>query len=285
MGLLHSRATVGAALSLAMVGTGLVATTPAWANHPVYVEGNCLGPGAGTAATGLQTSPVSPGTCGDYDGDGNIGDAEDNDGDNNYGSIGAAVDAVGNNGRVTIVANGIFPEVVRLAPTGGANISLEAAPGVDANIDAVVQGQPGNAERQQAPGIVIDGCDDCRVTVRNVMTRNWTDGVLILGRSHVALDEVRAENNINYGIHASSRARVAIRNSDVNATGFRADANGPATPNPGTGIRFAGRSKGSVYDTTVTGSFLAGISGIGDRVKLRDNQVFDNGVNFMSEEG
>ena len=36
----------------------------AFANHPVFVEGNCLGDG--TAARTM----VPPGTCGDYDGDG-----------------------------------------------------------------------------------------------------------------------------------------------------------------------------------------------------------------------
>lgn len=167
---------------------GLAMVGPAWANHPVFVEGNCFGPGAGMAATGLQTSPVPAGTCADYDGDGNIGEAEDDDGDNNYGTIGAAVEAVANNGRVTVVANGTFPETVMLAPTEGANLTLEAAPGVDANIDAVVQGDPGSADRQAAPGIVIDGDHDTRVTVRNLMTRNWTDGVLVKGYSHAALD-------------------------------------------------------------------------------------------------
>ncbi|MDQ3088277.1 MAG: hypothetical protein M3Q78_06720, partial [Acidobacteriota bacterium] len=42
----------------------------AFANHPVFVEGNCLGDG--TAARTI----VPPGTCGDYDGDGRIGTAE-----------------------------------------------------------------------------------------------------------------------------------------------------------------------------------------------------------------
>jgi hypothetical protein len=77
--------------------------TPALANHPVVVEGNCFGPGVGTTATGLQASPVPPGSCGDYDGDGRIGAAEDADMDNTYGTITAAITAVAANGRVTIV--------------------------------------------------------------------------------------------------------------------------------------------------------------------------------------
>lgn len=197
---LRSIRSLAMALALATFA-GLVAlASPALANHPVFVEGNCLGPGAGDTATGLQTSPVPAGTCGDYDGDGNIGMAEDDDGDNNYGTIGAAVAAIANNGRVTIVANGIFPETVTLAPTDQANVTLEAAPGIDANIDAVVQGDAGSGDRQGQPGIVVDGCNTCRVTVRNIMTRNWTVGVLVKGHSHVALDDIRAESNVNYNV-------------------------------------------------------------------------------------
>ncbi|HEX5709386.1 MAG TPA: hypothetical protein VFX96_18940, partial [Pyrinomonadaceae bacterium] len=43
------------------------------ANHPVYLEGNCDSPVPGTTL-------VAPGTCGDFDGDGRIGTAEDTDG-------------------------------------------------------------------------------------------------------------------------------------------------------------------------------------------------------------
>ncbi len=263
----------------------LALATPAAANHPVYVEGNCFGPGAGDAATGLRQSPVAAGTCGDYDGDGLIGKAEDRDGDNNYGTIGAAVTAVANNGRVTIVASGTFPEVVRLQPMNGASISLEAAPGVDANIDAVVQGNPDNAARSAGPGIVIDGCNTCRVTVRNIMTRNFTDGVRVRGRSHVHLDQLHAENNISYGVHVMGRSRVSISNSQVNATGFRADADGPDQPDPGVGVFYEGRSKGSIHRSSVTGSALAGVAsddGAAGTIRLKLVQLFDNGTDFAS---
>ncbi len=39
----------------------------ALANHPVLVEGNCNVPPAGSS------SVITPGTCGDYDGDGKMG--------------------------------------------------------------------------------------------------------------------------------------------------------------------------------------------------------------------
>ncbi len=265
----------------------LALATPAAANHPVYVEGNCFGPGAGDAATGLRQSPVTPGTCGDYDGDGRIGRAEDRDGDNNYGSINAALTAIAQNGRVVIVASGTFPEVVKLAPTAGGNVSLEAAEGVDANIDAVVQGDPGNTARSAAPGIIIDGCGQCRVTVRNVMTRNWTDGVRVLGRSHVHLDELRAENNIDYGVHVMGRAKVSISNSQINATGFRADAEGPDQPDPGVGVFYEGRSKGSIHRSSVTGSALAGVAsddGAAGTIRLKLVQLFDNSTNFATSQ-
>lgn len=229
-----------ATAAASMVSLGLAA--PALANHPVFVEGNCFGP-----AAGLQRGTVHTGTCGDYDGDGKIGTAEDADGDNNYGTIGAAVTAVANNGKVTIVANGTFPETVTLAPAAGANITLEGAPGVDANIDAVVQGDPGNAGRQMAPGIIINGADDTRVTVRNVMTRNWTEGVLVKGQSHATLDQVRAENNLTYGILVRESAKVAISDADISASGFRKNAAGVSTPKPGIGIEFEDNATGSIW--------------------------------------
>lgn len=285
-----------AVLVLAVLATALVTAAPAFANHPVFVEGSCFGPGAGASATGLQTSPVPPGTCGDYDGDGNIGEAEDMDGDNNYGTINAALAAVAQNGRVTIVANGTFPEIVTINPANGGNVSLEGAPGVDANIDAVVQGEPGGADRANSPGIIIDGCSRCRVTVRNVMTRNWTDGVLVRGQSHAHLDELRAENNLNYGVHVVDRARVSISNSQVNASGFRTSAAGVGRANPGTGISYEDASMGSIYWTSVTGSAAAGVevndqrsSGRGgysrghrqgSNVELFEVQLFDNNPNF-----
>src|SRR6266508_1753897 len=63
-----------AALLLACVlaGSGIAAPRDASANHPVFVEGNCDTPMPGV-------TEVSPGTCGDWDGDGRIGTAEDTD--------------------------------------------------------------------------------------------------------------------------------------------------------------------------------------------------------------
>ncbi len=89
-----------------------MATISALANHPVLVEGNCFGDGA------AQRTTVTPGTCGDYDGDGRIGTAEDTDVpfDRVFGTINAANSAAGinNNGTITIVASGTFPEIVTI---------------------------------------------------------------------------------------------------------------------------------------------------------------------------
>ena len=52
----------------------LLAAATAWANHPVFVEGNCMVPPFGFHNSGVV--PVG-GTCGDFDGDGRIGTAED----------------------------------------------------------------------------------------------------------------------------------------------------------------------------------------------------------------
>ena len=151
----------------------LMCPTAAWANHPVLVEGNCNNPPAGNPA------PVTPGQCGDYDGDGLIGTAEDADGDRVFGTINGANAAtatgVNNNGTITIVTSGTFAEQVTL--TG--NVTLQAASGVDANIDAILQGDPNSPTRETVPGIIVDAPSNRRVVIRNVGTRNWTSGIQV----------------------------------------------------------------------------------------------------------
>lgn len=270
---------IASAVVPAMVAV-LALAVPAAANHPVNVEGNCFGPGSGATATGLRRSPVEPGTCGDYDGDGLIGIAEDEDLDNNFGTINAGLEAVAQNGTVTIVANGTYPEAVRLTPVEGASVTLEAAPGVRASIDAVVQGQAGNADRATQAGILVRGCSECQVTVRNITTRNFARGVAVLGRSQVLLVGVRAEGNLNYGIKAMDRARLTVRRAVVNATGYRKDAAGVAEAEPGIGVRISEAAKASIYHATVSNSRDAGIKAKRDNVVLRDVQLFGNHPNL-----
>ena len=264
----------------------------AFANHPVFVEGNCNNPPAG------NPGPVTTaGTCGDYDGDGRIGTAEDNDGDRVFGTISAAIGTIGGsnamsinqNGTVTIVKSGTFPETVTI--TG--NVTLQAAPGVDANIDAVLQGDPGSTARQGQPGIIVNSPANRYVVIRNILSKNWTSGIQINGDSRVAIESSRFENNINYGIEVTGNARVTIAKSEVHATGFRlnpATGDFPTTarPMPGKGIEFDDNSSGTVFFTTVSGSFAAGISdqtgngngnGNGNVCAYLVN-VFDNAPNF-----
>jgi hypothetical protein len=247
------------------------------ANHPVLVEGER-----------------------DFDGDGLVGMAEDTDNPNDrvFGTInaalGAANGAANQNGRVTIVTSGRFREIVSITAANG-NVTLEAAPGVEANIDAVIAGDRSNqfpmttnATAQAAPGIVVDAPANRSVTIRNIVSRNWTDGIRIRGASRVTLDNVRLEGNVNNGIDVAGTARVAISNSQVNYTGFRAGMTGdfPSAANqpaPGNGISFRENSRGTVAFTTVTGNFAAGISngtGQSSAVGILMVNVFDNGANF-----
>ncbi len=275
-----TRKTCSAIIALVVGATMSLAAGPVWANHPVTVEGNCFGPGSGATATGLRRSPVEPGTCGDYDGDGLIGAGEDNDLDNNYGTINAALGAVAQNGTVTIVANGTYPEAVGLEPAEGASVTLEAAPGVRASIDAVVQGEAGNAERQAQHGVRIRGCATCRVTFRNITVRNFAHGINVGDRSRALLQGVRVEGNLNYGIKAIDTARVTIHRSTVNATGFRKDAAGVAEANPGMGVRIGRDAKASIFYGTISNNRSAGIKAHRNDVELRGVQVFGNNPNY-----
>ncbi|CAN5541582.1 hypothetical protein BH18VER1_BH18VER1_18260 [soil metagenome] len=248
----------------------------AYANHPVVVEGNCNNPPAGNPAA------VTPGTCGDYDGDGLIGTAEDADGDRVFGTINganaASATGVNNNGTITIVTSGTFAEQVTL--TG--NITLQAAPGVDANIDAVLQGDADSTPRQDTPGIIVNAPSNRRVVIRNISTRNWSSGIQVNGQSRVSIERCRVEHNVNYGIEVNDSAAVQIDKTEVLATGFRINSGGvdfptTSTPAPGVGISFEDSSRGSVYRTTVTGSFRAGLRDISSgNVKQMAVYLFDN---------
>lgn len=251
------------------------------ANHPVFVEGNCLVPPAGTSPV------ITSGNCGDWDGDGLIGTAEDADGDRVFGTLAAALGGgtgANQNGAVIIVTSGVFAEVVNVTGANG-NVTIEAAPGVIAVIDAVLQGDPGSGGRQNAPGIVVNAPASRHIRLRNLAVRNWTVGVQVQGSSRVTIDTVWVENNTNHGILVSGNARAVITNCSVTGTGFRVSAAGdfPATsaPNPGNGIEFSGSSSGAVTSTIISGNFGAGIaSSSGGNVCAALLTAFDNSPDF-----
>ncbi len=230
--------TLGFALALVPLIPG-----GAHANHPVLVEGEL-----------------------DFDGDGLIGAAEDVDNatDRVFGTLTAALDslngAANQNGSVLIVTSGRFPEQVVITGANG-NVSIEAAPGVLANIDAVLAGNPDNATRQGLAGIVVNAPNTVHVTLTNLSVRNWAEGVQITGSSRVTIDNCRISNTRDYGIHVTGSAFVVIDGSTVAGAGFRSGAP-PVdnTANPGIGIAFEETSMGSVSRTTVSGSLAAGVS-------------------------
>lgn len=251
------------------ISGSLMAT--AYANHPVLVEGEQ-----------------------DYDGDGLIGPAEDTDNatDRVFGTLTAALamanGAANQNGRVSIVTSGRFHEVVTITGANG-NVTLEAAPGVEANIDAVGTGTRAadfpsdNATRQGQNGVIVNAPSTRHITLRNLVIRNWLEGVEVRGDSRVLIDNCRVEQNVNYGIHVSDSARVAVVNSRVAGTGFRVGAVGnfPAvnTPSPGIGIEFEDSTSGAVADTAVSGSFGAGLANSAagaNAVAARGLVLFDN---------
>jgi Right handed beta helix region len=284
-------------VALALFSASLWSATDVSANHPVFVEGNCLNPPAGNSAVS------TPGTCGDYDGDGRIGVDEDNDGDRVFGTLNAALTtntAMGanQNGRVVIVTSGVFAEVVIITAANG-NVTLEAAPGVEANVDAVLQGDttPGAGGRQNAPGIIVNAPQDRFVTIRNIVSRNWTEGIRVSGDSSVLIDNCRIENNINFGIRIQNNAKVKINNTTVAATGYRVSGAGDfpraVRPDPGNGIDFGGASSGQVCQSCVTGSFGEGVSGKtkrdgrqhSARVELDDVCLFNNNRGGQDNKG
>ncbi len=259
------RAMAAASVLAAMV---VSAAPSALANHPVFVEGET-----------------------DFDGDKLVGMDEDTDSptDGVFGTIRAALaeanGGVNQNGTVTIVTSGRFAEVVVITAANG-NVVLEAAPGVDADIDAVIGGNPDgrNGARQESPGIIVNSPANRIVVIRNIATRNWTQGIQVRGSSRVLLEGIRATNNRDFGVRVLGGAKVSIVNSSIVASGFRSGA-APVdnTPNPGIGVAFEEMSSGTVAFSTITSSFAAGISnqtGIAVSVKLTGLNVLDNNPDF-----
>jgi parallel beta-helix repeat protein len=259
-----------------LAGTGSWGSVKVSANHPVLVEGNCDSPVPGTTT-------VTAGTCGDYDGDGRIGTAEDTDGaDRIFGTLKAALGpgtgaaagtGANNNGRVTIVTSGRFAESLLIGKTipeypdqgseNPGNVTLEAAPGVEANIDAVLQGDPagGNTARQGGIGILIfNGSNSAPatiVTLRNLVIRNFREGIYTAGGARVNIDNCRIENNRDYGVHLTNSTRAVISNSQIQANGFRIPVSGAS--NPGAGISANNIVQLRIFNTVVSNNFGPGI--------------------------
>ncbi|MGH9662767.1 MAG: right-handed parallel beta-helix repeat-containing protein [Bryobacteraceae bacterium] len=244
------------------------------ANHPVLVEGNCNVPPFPSSTVTLA------GTCGDFDGDGRIGADEDNDGDRVFGTIAAALGAglaANQNGMVTIVTSGTFAEAVSITAANG-NVTLQAAPGVVAIIDAVLGGDPGNVARQNNPGIVVNSPSNRYVILRNLISRNWTSGIRVAGASRVTIENCILENNVAHGIEVLGTARVVIDDSQVIGSGFRAGANPNNAANPGRGVSFGENSTGALWRTRITGSAADGVfvDSTSGKVSARDLYLFDN---------
>lgn len=245
-------------LAAGLLVSGLALPGIALANHPVAVEGEA-----------------------DFDGDGRVGQAEDQDGAAGdpsgltfgtiTGCLGALNAAINQNGVCQIVTSGNFAEVVNITN----QVTIEAAPGVVANIEAFLAGPDprrqefptaaGNANAlQAAPGIVISSPADRYVILRNLVVTNWTDGIRVNGTSHVLLDNVRVDHNINNGIVVNDTAEVLITNSQITSTGFRLN---PVTgdfprvlaPNPGVGLNLLGTSRTRIVNSTISGNFAQGV--------------------------
>lgn len=255
-----------------LVTVAVFSGTRVSANHPVLVEGNCDSPVPGT-------NIVTGGTCGDFDGDGRIGTAEDTDGaDRIFGTLNAALGpgtgaAAGTganfNGTITIVKSGRFAEALYIGQdngTGGpanpGNVTLEAAPGVHAEINAVLQGDPagGNTARQGGFGIAIsyltNGANRV-VTLRNLTIRNFDIGIWVNNASRAVIENCRVENNNNFGIRVSNTSRAVIKNTTVTATGFRIPTSGVINFAWGIGVEQTAQAR--ISDSTISHNLGGGV--------------------------
>jgi len=263
------------ALGLAAV---LLLPVAAEANHPVILEGNNILNGAPGGAV------VPPGTSGDFDGDGLIGIAEDTDNatDRVFGTLTAALGAANgganNNGRILIATSGRFNEQITITPNRV--VVIEAAPGVDANIDAVLAGDAASIARQAGVGITVTvaaSADQRRVVLRNLNIRNFRVGLLVNGAARVTVENCRFDSNQAANIMAAGASRLAVSRCSVTAAGVRLGGAPDNNPSPGYGIAFLEQSSGVVAHSTITGSAAAGLFRTSSgTVRNVDNILFDN---------
>lgn len=259
------------------------------------VEGNCDSPVFGTTL-------VSPGTCGDFDGDGRIGTAEDTDGaDFIYGTIQGALEAIDHNGKVVIVKSGRFHENVYIGQQQGlenpfgaitpGNVTLEAAPGVEASIDAFAQGDSAanNNTRASSAGVAVNYTTNGStrvVTIRNLEVRNFLNGITADNNTRIHIDNVRVENNLNTGIRISNNARAVISRAHVTGTGFRVST-APVVPFSGIGIFINQNAQARITDTIISHSAGFGLqtAATANTAAARVNSHFNNGGNVVGAFG
>jgi len=270
------------ALALAVLVLANAPAALAQANRTVFVEGNC---------NDFTPAPVRahPG-CGDYDGDNAIGTTEDGDGDNVYGTINGALTAIAGSGRVLVVTSGTFFDPLTVSLTTG-HVQIEAAEGVEANIDPVRPGDPAgpggpNVARQENIGMLLSGLAGSSLTLRNLTVRHWAIGVRATGSVRLVVEHCRFNNNRDYGIQMLTLSRITMNNSQIAHTGRRDGG----TPSPGNGIQFDDQSGGYLSNSVVANSVGIGVFQNSDfnvvlcRMVLSDN-AGGNDVDNPAEPG
>ncbi|HEX5706959.1 MAG TPA: right-handed parallel beta-helix repeat-containing protein, partial [Pyrinomonadaceae bacterium] len=166
------------------------------------------------------------------------------------------------------------------------NVTIEAAPGVIANIDAVLQGDPagGNALRQGSNGITVAYSSAFRVvTLRNLVIRNFNNGILVAGIARVNIDNCRLENNIANNISLIDNANVAITNTQSVGAGLRIGPSVPTAPNPGYGLVLRNNARANVMNSSFTnnqGAGLVNLTNDATNLKLFKVGAFFNGTDI-----
>jgi len=255
------------ALTLAFLVLASAPAALAQAGRTVFVEGNCndITPAVPVTAPpqGSRGNPrTAAGSCGDYDGDGTIGTAEDGDGDNVYGTINGALTGLGGaNGRVLIVKSGTYSEQIAGSLTNG-HVQIEAAEGVEANIDAVQPGDPNvnnTVTREQGIGLLLSGQPGTSFTLRNLTVRYWLIGMRVSGSVRLVVQKCRFDKNLNYGIEMLTSSRITMNDSQITHTGRRLGTVNPAPAADTAGIRFADTTGGFINNTVIADSVGAGV--------------------------
>jgi hypothetical protein len=207
-------------------------------------------------------------------------------------ALGAMNGGVNQNGTIFVKPGNYLETIMITGPvtiegTGpGVNIEAFVVP-ADPRIRDFPQAMMNPFQLQSQPGVIINAPANRTVELRNLVITNWTDCIRVQGASTLLMNNVTCRSNINNGVLIMDTARVAIKDSTIESTGFRVNpmtGNFPSAqnmPGQGDGINIASpQAQLEIRDTTITNNFGQGIripqGAAATALEQVDNLLFNN---------
>jgi hypothetical protein len=212
----------------------------------------------------------------DSDGDGRVGDAEDNDSDNVFSTLAAALAVPVESGAriITIIgpgfynppnlgSGGLFGETAATVPDA---TTIQAAPGVF----AVLDGHAASDGRTVSLGLRVTG----RVTLRGIVLQQFATGIAVAPNSRVVMENVVLANNRVWGLVTETGSHVTMKGCSVLANGwFPKFGLGQPGPVSAGGAQFDKKASGFISQCLFAGNHDPQLDRVPARVLVRNSDV------------